>query len=76
MAKKVAAWTIANMQDDSGYFYYRRYPLLTAKTPYFHWGQATMFKALSHLLLAIGRKDAAVHRSESASSLAGDGTVY
>ncbi|MGI9087589.1 MAG: glycoside hydrolase family 88 protein [Chthoniobacterales bacterium] len=51
LAHKVAAWTIENMQDKTGYFYYRRYPMLTAKTPYFHWGQATMFKALSHLVL-------------------------
>jgi polysaccharide biosynthesis protein VpsJ len=57
MAHKVAAWTIENMRDPSGYFYYRRYPLLTAKTPYFHWGQATMFKALAHLMLAIDRQD-------------------
>jgi rhamnogalacturonyl hydrolase YesR len=49
-AKRVAAWTIENMQDRSGYFYYRQYPYITAKTPYFHWGQATMFKALAHLL--------------------------
>jgi hypothetical protein len=53
-ARAVAAWTIENMQDESGYFYYRKYPALTAKTPYFHWGQATMFKALSHLLLVSG----------------------
>ncbi|HET6178767.1 MAG TPA: hypothetical protein VFE61_17700 [Candidatus Sulfotelmatobacter sp.] len=53
MARKVADWTIENMRDESGYFYYRRYPFLTAKTAYFHWGQASMFKALSHLLLAI-----------------------
>lgn len=52
-AAKVAAWTINDMQDPSGYFYYRKYPLLTARTPYFHWGQATMFKALSHLLLKL-----------------------
>ena len=51
MAEKVARWTIENMQDSTGYFYYRKYPVLTAKTPYFHWGQATMFKALSHLML-------------------------
>jgi rhamnogalacturonyl hydrolase YesR len=49
LAMKVARWTIVNMQDPSGYFYYRRYPWLTARTPYFHWGQATMFKALTHL---------------------------
>ena len=52
-AMKVAEWTIAHMQDESGYFYYRQYPLLTARTPYFHWGQATMFKALAHLLSKI-----------------------
>jgi hypothetical protein len=50
MATKVADWTIAHLQDKTGYFYYREYPLLKARTPYFHWGQATMFKALSHLL--------------------------
>jgi rhamnogalacturonyl hydrolase YesR len=51
LATNVAKWTIAHMQDPSGYFYYRKYPLLIARTPYFHWGQATMFKALAHLLL-------------------------
>jgi hypothetical protein len=51
MAAKVAKWTIAHFQDKSGYFYYRQYPFITSRTPYFHWGQATMFKALAHLLL-------------------------
>ena len=49
LAESVAAWTIRHMQDTRGYFYYRRYPLLTARTPMLHWGQATMFKALAHL---------------------------
>ena len=53
MAQKVAAWTISNMQASDGHFYYRQYPFLTARTPYFHWGQATMFKALSHLLVKL-----------------------
>ncbi len=57
MAEKVARWTIENMQDSSGYFYYRQYPLMTAKTPYFHWGQGTMFKALSHLVFARSGRD-------------------
>ena len=51
LAEKVARWTIENMQDLTGYFHYRKYPMLTSKTPYFHWGQATMFKALAHLRL-------------------------
>jgi rhamnogalacturonyl hydrolase YesR len=50
LAGKVAEWTIANLRDPSGYFYYRKYPMVTSRTPYFHWGQATMFKALAHLL--------------------------
>jgi rhamnogalacturonyl hydrolase YesR len=57
-AATVARWTIANMQDRSGYFYYRRYPWLTARTPYFHWGQATMFKALTHLQSKLNHEDA------------------
>jgi rhamnogalacturonyl hydrolase YesR len=54
LAAKVAAWTIREMQDREGYFYYRRYPLLVARTPMLHWGQATMFKALANLVLRIG----------------------
>jgi rhamnogalacturonyl hydrolase YesR len=52
LAAKVAQWTIAHLQGASGYFYYRKYPFITSRTPYFHWGQATMFKALAHLRLA------------------------
>lgn len=51
VAGSVARWTIANMQDPSGYFYYRRYPLgVAARIPMLHWGQATMFASLSLLV--------------------------
>lgn len=50
LALAVAHWTIDNMQDRQGYFYYRQYPMIKAKTPYIHWGQATMYKALATLL--------------------------
>ena len=49
IALKVAEWTITHMQDKTGYFYYRKYPLITNKTPTLHWGQATMFAALATL---------------------------
>ena len=49
LSQKVAAWTIDHMRDRRGYFYYRKYPLVTAKTPMLHWGQATMFKGLCQL---------------------------
>jgi hypothetical protein len=50
LAAKIAKWTIHNMQDKTGYFYYRRYsPWLVNKTPTLHWGQATMLCALAGL---------------------------
>jgi hypothetical protein len=50
LAIKVAQWTIDQMQDRTGYFYYRRYsPWLVNKTPTLHWGQATMLCALAAL---------------------------
>ena len=49
LSMKVARWTIDNMQDPTGYFYFRKYPMMIARTPYIHWGQATMFKALTTL---------------------------
>jgi hypothetical protein len=49
LARRVARWTMANMQDREGYFYYRQYPLMTSRTPMLHWGQATMFRALALL---------------------------
>ena len=49
-AFKVADWTIRNMQDQDGYFYYRDLGWIKVRTPLMHWGQATMFKALVRLL--------------------------
>jgi len=50
LALNVANWTIDNMQDRTGYFYYRRYSSgVVNKTPTLHWGQATMLCALAGL---------------------------
>ena len=54
LAKKIASWTIDNMQDKRGYFYYRDLGWKKVKIPMLHWGQATMFSALTHLLLKLG----------------------
>jgi rhamnogalacturonyl hydrolase YesR len=49
LAQKVAHWTIQNMQDSKGFFYYRQYPLgVKAKAPMLHWAQATTYKALTN----------------------------
>jgi rhamnogalacturonyl hydrolase YesR len=50
LSEKVARWTIVNMQDKTGYFYYRQLSSIKVKTPMLHWGQATMYKSLSLLL--------------------------
>jgi len=50
LAVKIARWTIAHMQDSTGYFYYRCYSRgLVNKTPTLHWGQATTLCALAGL---------------------------
>ena len=56
LAVKVALWTVQKMQDKTGYFYYRKYPLITNKTPTLHWGQATMFAALATLNQSLENK--------------------
>jgi len=51
LAQKVAFWTIQNMQDKKGFFYYRQYPGgIKAKTPMLHWAQAATYKALAVFL--------------------------
>jgi len=57
LAVRVAQWTIRQMQDRTGYFYYRCYPAgIVNRTPTLHWGQATMFSALAALLSLLVRE--------------------
>jgi rhamnogalacturonyl hydrolase YesR len=56
-AVRVARWTIDQMQDKSGYFYYRRYPMMVARIPMLHWGQATMFQSLVLLLQRLDQRE-------------------
>jgi hypothetical protein len=46
-AEKIAKWTITNMQDELGYFYYHKWPIFNNKIAYMRWGQAWMMFALS-----------------------------
>jgi len=45
----IAKWTAAHMQSEKGYFYYKKYPIHTIKTPFMRWSQAWMFLALTEL---------------------------
>lgn len=49
-AEQIVCWTINNMQDDSGYFYYQKWPVITNKIPHMRWSQAWMMLATSTYL--------------------------
>ena len=59
LAQLVAVWTMDNMQGKDGHFYYRDLGWTMIRTPMLHWGQGTMFKALSHLLTKLEGQEAA-----------------
>ncbi|HUS08815.1 MAG TPA: hypothetical protein VMZ30_00005, partial [Pyrinomonadaceae bacterium] len=50
LAERIAAWTIRNLRDRQGFFYYQRRRLYTVQTPYMRWTQAWMLYALARLL--------------------------
>ena len=52
IAEKVIDWTIRNMQDRKGYFYYQLKPGISSKISYMRWSNAFIFNAMSHYLLA------------------------
>lgn len=51
LAEKVKNWTIKNMQDKKGYFYYQLKPGISSKISYMRWSNAFMFCAMSYYLL-------------------------
>jgi hypothetical protein len=50
MAENVARWTIQNLRDERGFFYYQRRRFYTIRKPYMRWTQAWMLYALACLL--------------------------
>lgn len=55
LAAKVLEWTIRNMQDRRGYFYYQLKKGISSKISYMRWSNAFMFNALSYYILNDGR---------------------
>ena len=52
LAETIAAWTIRNLRDARGFFYYQRRRFCTVHTPYMRWTQGWMLYALARLLEA------------------------
>jgi hypothetical protein len=50
LAQRVASWTIQNLRDSRGFFYYQRRRFYTVRKPYMRWTQAWMLYALARLL--------------------------
>lgn len=50
LAGKVARWTIENMRDAEGFFYYQKRKSQTVKTPFIRWAQAWMAYAIARLI--------------------------
>jgi hypothetical protein len=50
LAEKVAQWTIDNLRDREGFFYYQRRRFYTVRTPYMRWSEAWMLYGLARLL--------------------------
>jgi len=57
LANKVLDWTINNMQDKKGYFYYQMKPYFSSKIPYMRWAQAWMFYAFSNYFNTIAKNE-------------------
>ena len=49
-AETIAEWTIDNMQDSKGFFYFQKWPFFTNQTSYIRWSQGWMLLALCTLL--------------------------
>jgi len=49
-AQTIAKWTVKNMQDKKGFFYYQKWPFFINKISYLRWGQVWMMLALSDLI--------------------------
>lgn len=53
-AERIANWSIQNMRDRQGFFYYQRRRFYSVRTPFMRWSQAWMLYALGRLLEAQG----------------------
>jgi hypothetical protein len=51
LTDRVLNWTIDNLYDPKGYFYFRKGPKITNRIPYMRWGQAWAFHALTEYQL-------------------------
>jgi hypothetical protein len=57
LTTRVLNWTLANMYDGRGHFYFQRRKAFTIRIPYMRWSQAWMFRALTRYLYQSAPKE-------------------
>ena len=55
LAEKVLNWTVENMQDKKGYFYYQLKKGISSKISYMRWSNAFMFNAMSCYMVEVAK---------------------
>jgi uncharacterized protein YyaL (SSP411 family) len=50
LAERIAVWSIHNLRDRRGFFYYQRRRFYTIRTPFIRWSEGWMLYALARLL--------------------------
>jgi len=50
LAERIALWSIENLHDPRGFFYYQRRRFYTVRTPFMRWSESWMLYALARLL--------------------------
>ena len=53
LAEKIGDWTIENLRDSRGFFYYHRQRFCKVRIPYMRWSEAWMMYALARLREAL-----------------------
>jgi len=56
LAERIALWSIRNLRDRRGFFYYQRRRFLTIHTPFMRWSEGWMLYALARLLEEEGKR--------------------
>jgi hypothetical protein len=57
LAEQAAVWSIRNLRDPGGFFYYQRRRFYSVRTPFMRWTQAWMLYALARLLEDNGKDE-------------------
>ncbi len=57
LANSILKWTIDNMQDKKGFFYYQLKPFMSSKIPYMRWAEAWMFYAFANYFYTLNNNE-------------------